>query len=289
MSLLSANLQAFLAICEYKTVHAAADSLFLTQTAVTQRIRSLEQQLKATLFIRSRRGMLLTNEGEALLRYCKAANTLEGEALAHIKKSGVEAIAKIRISGPTSIMSSRIVPQTSLALKNYPQLFIQFDMNDGEEDYLLHELRTGQSDLVIISPEQIGKEIKSKKLQPENYILVCSAKWKRRKLKDILQAETIIDFNPSDQLTFQYLKKFNLFDLAKHERHYANRTEILARMIIEGLGYGVLTKEFSKPFIERGELHILNQGHIFENHLVLAWYDRPEPTPYFKKLTENLK
>ncbi len=82
MSLLSPQLQAFQAIVKYKTVHAAADTLNVTQTAVTQRIRALEEKLRVTLFIRTRRGMLLTSEGEALLRYCQAVRDIEGEALA---------------------------------------------------------------------------------------------------------------------------------------------------------------------------------------------------------------
>ena len=68
MSLLSPQLQAFLKVAEQKTVHGAADKLFLTQTAVTQRIRTLETSLGTTLFIRTRRGMALTSEGGALLR-----------------------------------------------------------------------------------------------------------------------------------------------------------------------------------------------------------------------------
>ncbi|PJB09950.1 MAG: LysR family transcriptional regulator, partial [Gammaproteobacteria bacterium CG_4_9_14_3_um_filter_38_9] len=86
MSLLSPNLIAFMAIVKHKTVHGAADAIHLTQTAVTQRIRSLEKQLKTTLFVRTRRGMVLTQEGEALWRYCMAAKSLEGEALARIQK-----------------------------------------------------------------------------------------------------------------------------------------------------------------------------------------------------------
>ena len=63
MSLLSQNLQAFAAIVKQGTVMGAAKELRLTQTGVTQRIRSLEQQLATTLFIRSRKGMKLTSEG----------------------------------------------------------------------------------------------------------------------------------------------------------------------------------------------------------------------------------
>ncbi|MBK7961746.1 MAG: LysR family transcriptional regulator [Bdellovibrionales bacterium] len=56
MSLLSANLKAFIAIVRQGTVHGAAQDLHLTQAGVTQRIRAIAKELGTTLFLRSRRG-----------------------------------------------------------------------------------------------------------------------------------------------------------------------------------------------------------------------------------------
>src|SRR5262245_44627485 len=106
MSLLSPQLEAFVTIARHKTVHGAAVALHITQTAVTQRIRMLESRLGTTLFIRTRRGMMLTTEGEALLRYCQAASELEGEALAIIQGAAKETAIRFCITGPTSIMHS---------------------------------------------------------------------------------------------------------------------------------------------------------------------------------------
>ena len=63
MTLLSPNLIAFAAIVRQGTVHGAAQDLKITQTGVTQRIRVIERELGTTLFLRSRRGMTLTQEG----------------------------------------------------------------------------------------------------------------------------------------------------------------------------------------------------------------------------------
>src|SRR5277367_1249238 len=111
MSLLGPSLEAFLAVAKKQTVHGAAKELGLTQTGVTQRIRSLEAFLSATLFLRSRRGMQLTHEGQALLRYCQAARDLEGEALARIQGAGQRAEVRVQLTGPTSLLVSRVIPQ----------------------------------------------------------------------------------------------------------------------------------------------------------------------------------
>src|SRR5947207_7036435 len=125
MSLLSPQLEAFVAIAKHKTVHGAANAVHVTQTAVTQRIRALESKLGTTLFIRTRRGMMLTPEGEALLRYCHATRELEGEALATIQGAAQDTAIRFCITGPTSIMRSRIVRQCFPILKQFPNLLMQ--------------------------------------------------------------------------------------------------------------------------------------------------------------------
>jgi LysR family transcriptional regulator (chromosome initiation inhibitor) len=282
MSLFSPPLQAFIAIVKHKTVHGAAAAIHLTQTAVTQRIRALEAKLRTTLFVRTRRGMMLTPEGEALLRYCHAVHEIEGEALAQIKGAGVDSKIQLCISGPTSIMRSRIIPQCFPVMKKFPNLLLHFDIDDVVSG--VKGLRSGANQFAVIAQEEVAPEMASKLLKPERYVLVCTKGWKKRKLRDIIKSERIVDYDPSDQMTFNYLKHFNLFDLARHDRHFANRTESMAAMLIAGFGYGTLTTEFSKPYLDAGELIALNSGKIYENTVALAWYSRPEPPPYFSAL-----
>ncbi len=287
MSLLNPQLQAFVAIVKHNTVHAAAVQLHITQTAVTQRIRALEQSLQTTLFVRTRRGMLLTPEGEALLRYCQAAQDLEGEALANIKGAAGKTEVRVTISGPTSIMRSRIIPQCLPVLRAFPKLLLSFEVTD-EEDRHQH-LKAGKCQFAIIQKEDVAREMSCKLLKPEQYVLVCAHTWKDRKLKEIIKNERIIDFGPSDQLTFAYLKHYDLFDLVQHERHFVNRTESLAMMVCDGFGYGLLAKEFAKPYINSGKMMVLNAGRMYEHTMALAWYARPEPPAYFSALIAGIE
>lgn len=287
MSLLSPQLEAFIAIAKYKTVHGAANSVHVTQTAVTQRIRALEAKLGTTLFIRTRRGMMLTPEGEALLRYCHAVHELEGEALAKIKGAAIDTEIRVCITGSTSIMHSRIIPQCLPVMKKFHNLLLQFDINDLDNH--VKSLRSGDSQIAVIRQEDLAPEMEHKMLQPERYVLVCTHHWKNRSLHDIIQTEHIIDYDPLDQLTFHYLRHFDLFENAKHERHFVNRTDSLASMLVAGIGYGVLAEEFSRPYIENNQLMILNDGQVYESAVVLAWYARPEPPAYFSALIDVIK
>jgi LysR family transcriptional regulator (chromosome initiation inhibitor) len=284
--LLNPHLEAFMAVAEHKTVHAGARAIHLSQTAMTQRIHSLEEKLKTSLFIRTRQGMLLTSEGEKLLRYCHTVADFSHETLTDMMNAGIESIQRVKISGPSSIMISRIIPCGMKIMKQYPELYITFDVNDTNDT--VTALRTGLSQFSILKSEQVTRDMESKILAPEKYLLVCTRQWKGRKLNNILQSERIIDFDESDQMTVNYLKQFDLLKHAQTDRLYVNRTESLSKMFIEGYGYGVLTKEFSKPYLESGDLITLNAGKILENFLTLAWYKRPEPPKYFSAMINTI-
>ncbi|STX76375.1 LysR family transcriptional regulator [Legionella parisiensis] len=285
--MLDPQLIAFEAIVREGTVHAAAESLFLTQTAVTQRLRQLEQKLKITLFIRSRRGMQLTPEGEQLHRYCQRVAEMGCSVLTSIQGAGTLSNLRIKIAGPTSVMRSRIIPQCREIMKTFPKLYLSFLIDDSMD--ISHQLKSGTFDLVVLSPEQVTQEMISKPLQPEHYLLVCSAKWKHRRLTDIISKEKIIDFGQDDQMTFSYLKKYDLLKFVQTERHFVNNTESIAQLFISELGYGVLSKEFADPYIDSGELLVINEHKSYTNNLSLGWYPRPEQPDYFSAILQAIK
>lgn len=286
IGLLSKHLEAFMAVANYKSVHAGARAIHISQTAMTQRIHALEQKLKITLFIRTRQGMLLTSEGEQLLRYCHVVSDFSNETLATIANAGIDQIQRVKISGPSSVMTSRIIPNCLPLMKTFQMLYITFDINDT--DNIIKKLRCGTSQFSILAPDKITRDMKSKAITPEEYLLVCTSFWKNRRLSDIIKTERIIDFYESDNMTLNYLKKFDLLKYSQTDRLFVNRNESLCKMLLEGYGYGTLTKEFAAPFLKNGDLIKLNSGKSLEHPLSLAWYSRPKPSHYFLAMLEAI-
>ncbi|MBC7458504.1 MAG: LysR family transcriptional regulator [Bdellovibrionaceae bacterium] len=287
MSLLSQNLQAFVSIVKTGTVHGAAAELNLTQTAVTQRIRAVEAELKTTLFTRSRKGMLLTQEGQSLLRYCKGSLDLEGEALSSITKAGLNEPVFLSLAGPTSVMTSRILQQTAGYYQQWPKVFLNLIITDTDDR--LNLVKSGQATMAIVAPENVPNELDSKMLKPDKYILVASPKWKGRRLNDILENEKIIDFYESDQTTLNYLKKHDLISKIKNPRLFINNNEAIIQMFSDAVGFGTLTQEIAKPFLDSEKLITLNSGLIMEDPLALIWYNRPELPKYFEELLKVIR
>lgn len=280
------GLQAFKAIAEAGTVHAAAARLGLTQTAITQRLKGLERDLKLTLFLRSRRGMSLTDDGNALLQYCRASEDLEGAFLSRVSGQGRGDVA-LTIIGPTSALSTRVTEDCRRLYFAYPHLRLHLRSIDHAN--CIDLIRKGEADLAVVPPEQVPNEMDSKVLKPDRYLLVSSPKWKGRRLNDIVENERIIDFYASDTTTMRYLEQFDLAGLVRRERLYVNENQALVRLFSEGVGFGTLTESVARPYLENGELITLNRGQAMEDPLALAWYPRPQKPDYFADLVRAIK
>lgn len=287
MSLLSDPLKAFIQVSEKGTVHEAAASLGLTQTGVTQRIRSLESTLGVTLFLRSRTGMKRTIEGEELYQYCLNVLRMETESLSFLKEEANRKPVKVSFCGPASLMRSRIIPILSQFLKTHPKILLHLDIDDFEDR--IKKLKLGAVDFAFIREKDVPNELQGKKLTPDRFILIAPQKWENRNIKDIIQNERIIDFDPSDDMTFQYLNKFKLNDKMNMERHFVNNIESLVDLIEDGHGYGVLLEHFLETFLTKRKICILNHGKALENRMALCWSPRSIPSKLFTEIISSIK
>ncbi len=102
----------------------AADTLFISQSAVSQSIKTLEKRLNQTLFIRSTKRVALTKEGELLLKHVEPAINLisRGEnQLCADPKSGIQ----LRIGASDTICRYYLVPYLNQFHTKYPNIHIK--------------------------------------------------------------------------------------------------------------------------------------------------------------------
>jgi LysR family transcriptional regulator, chromosome initiation inhibitor len=277
---------AFEAVARLGTTHAAAKELLLTQTGITQRIKSLEESLSLTLFLRSRRGMSLTQEGQALLQFCRGSRELEGQFHSQIEGEKRQEVI-LTLVGPTSAISTRIAENVESLYSRFP--FLRLHLQSDDHSDLIEKVRRGEADLAVVPPTLVPNEMDSKMLRPDRYLLVGSAAWKGRKLSDILEKERIIDFYESDSTTRRYLAENKLEKGSRTDRLYVNENQALIRFFQAGVGYGTLTESVAEPFLKEGSLSLLHRGGGLLDPLALAWYPRPRKMSYFEELTRAIK
>ncbi|QEE43300.1 LysR family transcriptional regulator (plasmid) [Rhizobium sp. WL3] len=85
MALSYLAIESFYWVSQLRSFNAAADRLHVTQPTVSYRIKELEDQLGVSLFLRQKRQLLLTSEGEALKPYAEAMIGIARDIEANIK------------------------------------------------------------------------------------------------------------------------------------------------------------------------------------------------------------
>jgi LysR family transcriptional regulator, chromosome initiation inhibitor len=236
MSLSNIGIDAFLVIAHTGTIVKAAAEMSITQTALTQRIKLLEQELETPLFIRSRQGMTLTTEGKLFLKHATEFRRLEVETIRKLKGSSQVEPRRIRITGPTLQTESRILPVLKDIKKSNPETFFTINTDDSED--IMTGLISGNADFVLTTKSP-PPSIKRKKLTSSEFVIVGPYSWKNRTLKDIIDSESIVDFNEKDTYTIDFLKTAGIVPKHIPERHFINNTHQMLLMVQKGLGYAV--------------------------------------------------
>lgn len=199
MSLSSIQLEAFVAVARNLHFSRAARQLHLTQSALSQRIRNLEDALGLALFSRGPTGVQLTETGTRLLRYCQTKDQLEAEILSDLVSAEQGELAGVvRVAAYSSVMRSVIVPALAPLLRAHAKVQIQFVTREMRE--LQGMLSRGEAEFVILDREVARAGIESRKLGDEIYVLIESSKHRARDT-------TYLDHDPDDVVTSEFLKK----------------------------------------------------------------------------------
>jgi DNA-binding transcriptional LysR family regulator len=146
-----ADLEAFVAVADKRSIVAAAGKLYLSQSAITRRLQNLEGQLGVTLFHRESRPLALTTEGAEAYRHARTllANAADMEAALTPGKSvsgdfhlGVSlALGDIGLGRPLDVLR-----------QEYPKLRVR--ATTDESTVLLRRLEKRELDVaVIVLPE----------------------------------------------------------------------------------------------------------------------------------------
>ena len=147
MSLLDDKLETFIAVCEVKNFTKAGEMLGLTQPAVSQHIKKLEEELDTQIFLRKKGEITLSQEGEIALLYAKRMRALQDKMRDKIKSAKAN-IRKIRIGITHTQESGYMIEALSKMALAYENLNITFITDTIKNLYTM--LENFELDVLII-------------------------------------------------------------------------------------------------------------------------------------------
>lgn len=142
----------------------AANHLFISQSAVSQSIKTLENKLGISLFFRSTKQVRLTKEGSLLFKHIEPAMNLIRSGEQHIGEiHGLEA-GEIHIGASDTICKYFLLPYFKAFHKQYPQIHIQITNRTSTKCVEL--LKQGKVDLIIsnLPNEELNNSMKVHKV-----------------------------------------------------------------------------------------------------------------------------
>lgn len=261
MGLSSIQLDAFVAVTQTLNFTKAAKKLHVTQSALSQRILNLEQELQVTLFIRDRAGLKLTETALELVRYCQSKNNLEDEFISKLQSKDEGLAGVLRIGAFSSVMRSVVLPSISNIVKKNPKFKIQ--LLTKEMDELPNALKRGEIDYMILDQKIDKDELERIQMGFEHNVLVGKKNYKG--------AEIYLDHDEHDPVTYEYFKNAKRKN-QKLERHYLGDVYGLLDGVRNGLGMAILPKHLIKDI---KEIEIIDPHLVLKAPVSLYFYKQP--------------
>lgn len=166
--MLDPKLDTLLLVAEKRNFTRAAQALSLTQPAVSHHISQLEQELGVRLFVRGNGDLMLTPEGETVLRYVRRMKALEKKMAEELQEAG-RRLTRLRI-GITHTAESSIVAEV-LARYTNENPGISITIVTDNINNLYDMLENFELDLAVVEGRSTRPELSALMLDTD--YLVC--------------------------------------------------------------------------------------------------------------------
>lgn len=258
------GLEALYAIVKNNSFEKAAEKLHITQSAISQRLKNIQNYYGDSLLIRSH-PYLTTKLGEKLLGHFMRVNQLEVslDTELGIKESKfVITIAISRDSLETWFIS--LIKQSNV-FKN-----TMLEILADDEEITLNYLKNGLVTACFSTSAKPLVNCEASYLGTLNYVLVCSPEFKQNyfgkeniRPKDLIQAPAII-FDNNDSLHDRFLRKFFNITNTESTYHIVPSVQGFKQFALKGYAYALIPEIDVISEINSGKLVNLCPKNIWE-------------------------
>lgn len=250
-------LKMFICVADCKTISKASQKLYISQPAVSNSIKKLENALGVELFVRVPKGVKLTSEGEMFYELCiKAMSTID---------AGVNLISdyaklqkgQIKIGSSSTIIRHMLIPFFDYFSQKYPDLNIT--IFDGLSTQLVKYLQRNEVDLSIVnSPVEDIEQFNVTEITDTQDCFIAGEKFSQFKNKTVSKDKLatlplILQKKPSNNRDY--------FDeiCEKNQLSITPRIEMASFGLItdfaaNGMGIGFTIKDFVQKDIDSGRV-----------------------------------
>jgi LysR family cyn operon transcriptional activator len=246
----------FCFVARNSSISKASEQLFITQPAVSRSIRQLEEALDCQLFVRTSKGVKLTQEGEILSKYVDQAFSFL--SLGERKVGDLKNLlgGEIRIGAGDTICKHYLIPFLKLFNTLHPQIRIHVICPTTPATIAL--LKAGKIDIGIINLPYGDESLNSKNIMEIQDCFIAGRKYrhlanKMLPLKEIVQNPVLLLEKSSNSRKYidQY---FNEHDIPVIPDFELGNMDLLVNFVKYDFGIACVIRNFVEEDIESGKL-----------------------------------
>lgn len=167
------RLRVFRTVARTLNFRAAAEELFLTQPAVSQQIKALEEELQVPLFSRAHGRVTLTAAGETLLPYAERLWQLALQAVEAVNTQAGRSTGRLAL-GASQTIGQYVLPRLLAAfLAEQPR--IDLEIHGGNTQQVLADLQAGRVQLALIEGPALSPDLHLRPFLRDRMVLVVPA------------------------------------------------------------------------------------------------------------------
>lgn len=238
-------LRTFLEVAKTRHFGHAAENLYLTQSAVSSRIKQMEEILGVTLFTRQRNNILLTSAGERLLPH--AENMLASWQLT-VQEVGIpkQQNLQLALGGTSNLWDTFLKSVLPKLSAQFPNLYLRTEINKPHN--LIRALLGGRLDICATLDAQTNIDLDSKKIGSLELIMVCNTP--NQTLSDVSElGHVFVDWG-----TAFNLQQARLFSEPAAPILHTEQSHIALEFILSHAGAAYLPLALVESYLLNGQL-----------------------------------
>lgn len=247
----------FYYVAKYKSITQAASLLYSSQPSVSRMIKILEQELGCTLFVRTRKGVELTPEGEQLFAHVSPAceELFAGEEL--LSRSYGFQGDTIRIGASETALRCFLFEELEHFYTDHPAIKLKIHNQTATE--AIENLRSGNIDLAVVStPLEIALPMRLTRLLPFQEICICGPRYQHLrenslKIKDLTRYPLITLSRGTKTWTF-YESFFSEHNVALNPDIEVDTSDLILAGVQANLGLGFIPVPFAESALKHREV-----------------------------------
>jgi DNA-binding transcriptional LysR family regulator len=268
------KLRTFLAVAERGGVSAAAASLALTRSAVSQSVSALEGSLGVRLFDRVGRRLVLTAEGRTLARRFGQLHDELRSALELVVNRERHVRGLVRLG----LFLGAARPNVAAVLARFSAAHpsAQLKLVYGAHAELREQLLENKLDfaLALVPGRDTAPRIRSSLLFRQELVLVSPEPVPRARAQAALEQMRFVDYYQSSPLIRRWLRHhFPRRAFEPDVRIFAGTTDMALELALAGAGAAVLPRALAETPVRAGRLHWVRTGRAELRDAV--WLEEP--------------